>query len=58
MKHSFDVEIARKYDIPTAVLLENLFFWIEKTKLIIDISMMDIIGLITALKLLLIYFHI
>ena len=32
MKHSFDVEIARKYDIPTAVLLENLFFWIEKNK--------------------------
>ena len=32
MEHSFDVEIARKYDIPTAVMLKNLFFWIEKNR--------------------------
>ncbi len=32
MEHSFDIEIAKKYGIPCAVLLKNIFFWIEKNR--------------------------
>lgn len=32
MEHSFDIEIARLYGIPAAVLLKNIQFWIEKNK--------------------------
>ena len=32
MEHSFDVEIAKRYGIPCAVLLKNIYFWIEKNK--------------------------
>ncbi len=32
MKHSFDIEIAKAYGIPCAVLLENIYFWIEKNR--------------------------
>lgn len=32
MKHYFDVDIAKKYGIQCAVILENLYFWIEKNK--------------------------
>jgi len=32
MNHSFDVEIAKKYGIEEAILLQNLYFWIEKNK--------------------------
>jgi hypothetical protein len=33
MQHRFDTEIATKYDIMTAILLDNFYFWIEKNKL-------------------------
>ena len=29
MQHSFDVEIATKYGIAEAILLNNLYFWIK-----------------------------
>lgn len=32
MEHSFDVEIAKKYGINAAVLLKNIYFWIEKNR--------------------------
>lgn len=32
MEHSFDVEIAKKYGIPAAVLLKHIQFWIEKNR--------------------------
>lgn len=32
MKHIFDVEIARKYGVNCAVIMENMFFWIEKNR--------------------------
>lgn len=32
MQHSFDVDIAKKYGILEAVLLNNMQFWIEKNK--------------------------
>lgn len=32
MEHSFDVEIAKRYGIPCAVLLKNIYFWIEKNR--------------------------
>lgn len=32
MNHSFNVEIAEKYGIEKAVLLENFYFWIKKNK--------------------------
>ena len=32
MKHYFDVDVAKKYGVHCAVILENLFFWIEKNK--------------------------
>ena len=32
MNHSFDVDIAKKYGIEEAILLQNLYFWIEKNK--------------------------
>lgn len=32
MQHSFDIDIAKKYGILEAVLLNNLWFWIEKNK--------------------------
>ena len=32
MNHSFNVEIAQKYGIEKAVLLENFYFWIKKNK--------------------------
>lgn len=32
MQHSFDVEIAVKYGINQAIILNNLFFWIQKNE--------------------------
>ena len=32
MEHSFDIEIAKKYGIPTAIILKHLYFWIEKNR--------------------------
>ena len=32
MQHSFDIEIAKQYGILEAVLLNNLYFWIEKNR--------------------------
>ena len=32
MEHSFDIEIATKYDIHIAILLKNILFWIEKNR--------------------------
>ena len=32
MNHSFNVDIAKKYGIESAVLLENIMFWVEKNK--------------------------
>ena len=32
MNHSFNVDIAKKYGIEKAVLLENFSFWIAKNK--------------------------
>lgn len=32
MEHSFDIDIAQKYGIPSAVLLKHLHFWIEKNR--------------------------
>lgn len=32
MEHSFNIEIAQKYGIKEAIMLNNLYFWIEKNK--------------------------
>ena len=32
MTHSFDVEIAKKYGVNCALILNNLYFWIEKNE--------------------------
>lgn len=32
MEHSFDINIAKRFGIQAAVLLKNLYFWIEKNK--------------------------
>lgn len=32
MQHSFDIEIAEKYGISESILLQHLWFWIEKNK--------------------------
>lgn len=32
MKHIFDVEIAKKYGVNVAVILENMSYWIQKNK--------------------------
>ncbi|MBR1535997.1 MAG: hypothetical protein IJ630_03565 [Treponema sp.] len=32
MNHSFNVEVAEKYGIEKAVLLENFYFWVKKNK--------------------------
>lgn len=32
MNHSFDVEIAKEYGIQPAILLNHIYFWIEKNK--------------------------
>lgn len=32
MQHSFDVEIAQKYGILEAILLENIYYWIKKNE--------------------------
>lgn len=32
MEHSFDIDIAKEYGIPCAVLLKHLWYWIEKNK--------------------------
>lgn len=32
MEHSFNIYIAKKYGVNSAVLLKNLYFWIEKNK--------------------------
>ena len=32
MIHSFDIEIAKEYGITEAILLNNIYFWIEKNK--------------------------
>lgn len=32
MQHSFDVRIAKEYGVNAAVLLNNMYFWIEKNK--------------------------
>ena len=32
MQHSFDIEIAKKYGILEAILLQNIYFWVEKNR--------------------------
>lgn len=32
MEHSFDIDIAKIYGIPAAVLLKHLYWWVEKNK--------------------------
>lgn len=32
MEHSFDIDIAKQYGIPAAVILKHLHFWIEKNR--------------------------
>ena len=32
MEHSFDVELAKEYGILEAILMQNIYFWIEKNK--------------------------
>ena len=32
MEHSFDIDIAKDYGIPCAVILKHLWYWIEKNK--------------------------
>lgn len=32
MKHSFDIEVAKELGVNCAVLLENLYFWVEKNR--------------------------
>jgi hypothetical protein len=32
MEHSFDIEIAKRYGIQPAILLKNIYFWIEKNR--------------------------
>lgn len=32
MQHSFDVELAKEYGILEAILIQNIYFWIEKNK--------------------------
>lgn len=32
MQHSFDIDIAAKYGITEAILLNNMYFWIEKNR--------------------------
>lgn len=32
MQHNFDVEIAKRYGVLEAIILQNIFFWIEKNK--------------------------
>ena len=33
MQHHFNTEIAKRYDIITAILLDNFYYWIEKNRL-------------------------
>jgi len=32
MQHSFNIEVAKQYGIIEAILLQNIYFWIEKNK--------------------------
>ena len=32
MNHNFNTEIAKEYDIETAIILENMYFWIKKNE--------------------------
>lgn len=32
MEHSFDIEVAKKYGVQSAILLKHLYFWIAKNK--------------------------
>ena len=32
MQHSFDVEIAKRYGVNCAIILNNLYFWVEKNR--------------------------
>lgn len=32
MKHMFDIEIAQQYGINAAVILDNMYFWVEKNR--------------------------
>lgn len=32
MNHGFNTEIAKEYDIETAIILENMYFWIKKNE--------------------------
>lgn len=32
MNHSFNVEIAKKFGVESAIIIENLYFWISKNK--------------------------
>lgn len=33
MQHHFNTDIAKKYDIITAILLDNFYYWIEKNRI-------------------------
>ena len=32
MEHSFNIELAKEYGILEAILLKNIWFWIEKNR--------------------------
>jgi DNA-binding HxlR family transcriptional regulator len=32
MEHSFDIDIAKEYGIPAAILLKHIYYWVEKNK--------------------------
>lgn len=32
MEHSFDIDIAKEYGIPAAILLKHIFYWVSKNK--------------------------
>lgn len=32
MEHSFDIDIAKEYGIPCAVLLKHIYYWVEKNR--------------------------
>ncbi len=32
MEHSFDIDIAKEYGIPAAILLKHIYYWVEKNR--------------------------
>lgn len=57
MEHSFDIKIAKEYGIEEAIILKNIYFWVQKILQTKSIFMMGNIGLTTARKHLRNYSH-